>query len=331
MKTLMLMMAVLACLSCAGGNTPRSGLSEEITPAPVRADDPGEMGRNALPWPGKSLDDFAEIERSGVFIQGMGITESVLREEAGDYDGAVFAAYKELSWMYSHGMITKEAVETGLKTVIAHKGDEGEGRTAQAAGGILAFTGGQWEEAENMLAPLFSDDDEPDSFVRWLLLICALEKNPESRAAGSAYGAIRARYSSFPEYWYRGARAFSGAIAADYAERCISLAPAGPFAEECRSILAAYLGLGPQDGSSLKSLAEIKELLAQLLSSGNPRLISGLLPLISLPDNPYTVYAVGALRAMAASPRFGDYFETLAKTSSGRLAERLRYICGGRG
>jgi hypothetical protein len=270
------------------------------------------------------------MERSGVFVRGMGIAESVLREEAGDYAGAVFAAYKELSWMYSHGTITKAAVETGLKAVLAQKGDEGGGKTAQAARGLLAFTGGQWEEAENMLTPL-SGDDEPDSFARWLLLICALEKDSKSRAAGAAYGAIRARYSFFPEYWYRGARAFSGSTAADYAERCISLAPAGPFAEECRGMLAAYLGLDPQDGPSLRSLVEIENLLAQSFSAGNPKLISGLLPLISLPDNPYTVYAVGALRALAASPKFGDYFEALAETSSGRLAERLRYICGGRG
>jgi hypothetical protein len=233
--------------------------------------------------------------------------------------------------MYSHGLITKEALETGLKTVIAHKGDEGEGRTAQAARGLLAFVAGQWEEAERLLSPLFSGDDEPDSLARWLLLICAMEKEPGARTAGAAYGAIRARYSFFPEYWYRGARAFSGAIAADYAERCITLAPAGPFAEECRGILAVSVGLDPGDGPSLKSLAEIEELLSRAVAGGNPALLSSLLPLISLPDNSYTVFAVGALRALAETPLFGDYFESLVEKSSGRLAERLRYICGGRG
>jgi hypothetical protein len=111
----------------------------------------------------------------------------------------------------------------------------------------------------------------------------------------------------------------------------MALAPAGPFAEECRSILAASQGLDPRDGPSLKSLAEIEELLAQAVTGENPDLLSGLMPLISLPDNSYTVYAVGALRALAGTPLFRDYLEALAEKSSGRLAERLRYICGGRG
>jgi hypothetical protein len=120
-------------------------------------------------------------------------------------------------------------------------------------------------------------------------------------------------------------------IAAEYAERCISLAPAGPFAKECRNILAASAGLDPRDGASLKSLAEIEGLLSRAVSGEDPALLSDLLPLISLPDNSYTVYAVGALRALADAPLFRDYLEALAEKSSGRLAERLRYICRGRG
>jgi hypothetical protein len=258
------------------------------------------------------------------------MSESVLREDAGDYAGAALAAYKELSWMYGYGLIGKEAVETGLKNVIAVKTGEQEREAVLTARGLLAFMDGQWEEAENLLGPLFGGDEEPDSFARWLLLTCALEKDPASPAA-AAYGAIRARYSSFPEYWYRGARIFSGKIAREYAERCINLDPKGPYAEECRGILAVSVGLDPRDGASMKSIAEIENLLVQAVAAGDPKLISGLLPLISLPDNPFTVFAAGALRSLAGRPRFRDYFEALEKKSSGRLAERLRYIRGGEG
>jgi hypothetical protein len=195
----------------------------------------------------------------------------------------------------------------------------------------MAFIEGRWKEAEALLGPRFEDDEEPDGFARWLLLACALEQNSGARKTGAAYGAIRARYTSFPEYWYRGARFFSGALAAEYAERCISLAPEGPFAGECREILAAAAGLEPRDGAALKSRMEIEELLSRAVSGNDPELLSGLLPLISLPDNSYTVYAIGALQALAMAPRFGDYLEALGKKSSGRLAERLRYICRGRG
>jgi hypothetical protein len=329
MEKLTLLMVFLVCLSCAGGKASRPVPPGETVMTPVRADDPDRGGRGSFPWFGKTLEEFTELERSGAYTGGMGIAESVLREDAGDYAGAALAAYKELSWMYSHGLITKETVETGLKNVVILKTGEQERGAVLTAQGLLAFVGGRWEEAEQTLAPLFGGDDEPDSFARWLLLICALEKEPADRSAGAAYGAIRARYSSFPEYWYRGARVFSGRIAGDYAERCINLAPAGPFAGECRGILAVSLGLDPQDGASLKSLAEIDNLLARAVAGGSPELLSGLLPLISLPDNPYTVYAAGALRTLAELPKFRNYFEEAARKSSGRLAERLTYICGG--
>ncbi|MDR2258079.1 MAG: hypothetical protein LBE14_02900 [Treponema sp.] len=334
MERYVVLAAVLACLSCAGGKVPPPlEIAAPVTadnPVPP-ADGPAVSEGGSLPWSGKTLEEFTERERSGAYVRGMGIAESVLREDAGDYAGAVLAAYKELAWMYSYGLITKEALEQGLKHIITLKNDGGEPGAAQTARGLLAFLDGQWEEAENILASLFGGDDEPDSFARWLLLACALEKNPESRTDRASYGAIRARYSSFPEYWYRGARTFSGVNAAQNAERCINLAPTGPFAEECRRILAVSSGLDPRDGASLKSLGEIEALLTQAVSTGNPGLLSGLLPLIALPDNPYTVFTAGALRALAELPQFGDYFEALEKKSSGRLAERLRYIRGGRG
>ena len=176
---------------------------------------------------------------------------------------------------------------------------------------------------------LFDEQAEPDGFARWMILAAALETHREDRQAIAAYRAIRSRYLQFPEYWYRGARAFTGAIGAEYAERCISLAPAGPFAGECRAILAAFAGLKSEDGSALKAKAEIEALISRSVSQRNPELLADLIPLISLPDNPYTIYAMGALRALAAVPQFRDYFTALASGSAVRLAERLAYICRG--
>ena len=322
------LLAVLACLSCAGADkTQASGKdpAAPVYPALDRsaADKSGAAGE-------KTLAQFAELERSGGYIRGMGLAESGIRENAGDFAGAALAAYKELAWAYGHGRAEKADLEKSLENILALEG-EGEAAAVQAARGLIAFLNGRWEEAETALAPFFEDDEEPDSFARWLLLACALEQNPGSRKAGAAYAAIRARYMLFPEYWYRGARFFSGLFAAEYAERCIGLAPEGPFAGECRKILAASTGLDPQDGAALKSRIEIEELLSRAVSGNDPELLSGLLPLIALPDNSYTVYAVGALQALAAAPLFGDYIEALGKKSSGRLAERLRYICRGRG
>jgi hypothetical protein len=327
-------LAVWVCLSCTGADD--LAVSAEASAAASAAAMPVSMtaaGETAAPSRSvtETLEQFAELERSGSYIQGMGLAESGLREEAGDYAGAVLAAYKELGWAYGRGLAEKADLERALENVLALKGEGGEERAVQAARGLLAFLEGRWEEAEQVFASLFDPDEEPDGFARWLLLVCALEKNPAGRAAGAAYGAIRARYSAFPEYWYRGARFFSGIIGADYAERCVSLAPEGPFADECRKMLAAFLGLEPRYGAALKSRMEIEELISRAVSGKDPQALSGLLPLIELPDNSYTVYAVGALRALAGTPLFRDYFAALAEKSSGRLAERLTYICRGRG
>jgi hypothetical protein len=157
------------------------------------------------------------------------------------------------------------------------------------------------------------------------MLVCELERGG-SPSARASYGSIRARYDNFPEYWYRGARIFSGNIAAEYAERCIGLAPEGPFAAECRVILAGALGLAPQDGGSVMARSEIEGIVSRAAAEQRPELLAALMPLLSLPDNSGTFYAVGALRALAASARFRDYFSAEAARGKGRLHERLAYI-----
>lgn len=285
----------------------------------------------------QSLDELAELERSGSWIQGMALTESGIRESIGDYAGAVLAAYKELSLAYGRGLIKKNELEQGVINVLAIQGEE---TVTDAANAILAFTRGRWNEAAAALEPLFGhlEYDEPDGFGRWMLLVCALElsllneKNElaaNRRRTEAAYKSIRARYVQFPEYWYRGARFFSGVIAAEFAEKCINSSPAGPFAAECRSILASYTGLGTEDGFSIKTKMEIEAIISQSVNSNNPDILGSLLPLISLPDNPYTIYAVGALRALNVIPGFRDYFAGQASVAKGRLAERLSYICRG--
>jgi hypothetical protein len=317
-------------VSCGGESVPPSqteSFSQAVSlPAAVPAADfaQAEPGLEVL---NRSLDELAEFERSGVYMQGLALAESSLRERAGDFAGAVAAAYKELALAYGQGSIPQESLEQGLLNVLALQ--DGGDATVRAAEGILAFERGQWDKAEGILGSLFNVDEEPDGFARWMLLVCALEQNRDQKQAAAAYRAIRARYAQFPGYWYRGARVFSGAIAAEHAERCISLAPAGPFAGECRNILAAFTGLQGEDGSSLRTKTEIENIISRSVSQGNPEILDALIPLISLPDNPYTVYAVGALRALASVPKYRDFFSSQAAVSKGRLAERLAYICRG--
>ena len=277
-----------------------------------------------------TLVEIAELERAGSWFQGLALTESTLLENAGDYAGAVAAAYKELAWAYGLGLIKKEEVEQGLLNVLTAKNED---NTALCASAILAFMNERWDDAFNGLEHFFNEPDEPDAFGKWMILVCTLEKNKTSgaddRRPGEAYKAIRARYAKFPEYWYRGAKVFSGIIAAQYAESCINISPLGPYADECRSILASLTGLKNEDGLSIKTKMEIENIISQSVNLGNPEFLNSLFPLIGLPDNPYTVYAVSALRALTSVPKFRDYFNVQASSAKGRLAERLSYICRG--
>jgi len=274
----------------------------------------------------RTLDELAEIERTGSWIQGMALTESGIREKAGDYAGAVAAAYKEMAFAYGRGLILKNDIELGLLNLLEMKSEES---VISAANAVLAFVREQWAAASSGFEKLFNQYDEPDSFASWMILVCALEKNNEDRKASAAYKAIRARYAQFPEYWYRGAKVFSGAVSAEYAENCINLSAQGPFADECRKIIAAYTGLKAEDGLSIKTKTEIETIISESVNAGNPRLLDPLLPLLSLPDNPYTVYAAGALRTLTSVPKFREYFNAQASASSGRLSERLSYIYRG--
>jgi hypothetical protein len=159
-----------------------------------------------------SLEEFAELERSGSYIQGMGLTESMLRENAGDYAGAILSAFKELSRAYGRGAIQKSDLEHGLENVLSNENSRQE--MVQTARGIRAFVHDRWDEAELNLRPLFDGKEAPDDFSNWMILTCVLEKqragnavaDAAARQTAAAYRAIRARYMQFPEYWYRGAR-----------------------------------------------------------------------------------------------------------------------------
>ncbi|MDR1618984.1 MAG: hypothetical protein LBS06_08090 [Treponema sp.] len=313
--------------SCGEDRLPEPEGAAFSTEAGTAVEAPAAGGEAAGAAPRFSLEELAEAERLGGFVRGMGLAESSVREEAGDYGGAVIAAYKELAWAFSYGSLPGELLRQGLENILSLKGDSaGAAGTAKA---VLAFIDGDWAKAEETLKTLFPGEGTGDGFVRWMLLVCDMEgDSPEASAgAGSVYGSIRARYDNFPEYWYRGARYFSGPIGAEYAERCIALTPQGPFAAECRGILAAWLGLEGRDAAALKSKAEIEGIITKAAGTGNPEPLAELLPLIALPDNAYTFYAAGSLRALSKGPRFREYLLREASGASGRLAERLNYIC----
>jgi hypothetical protein len=305
------------------------------------------------------LERLAEQERSNGFASGAGLRESALREQGGDYAGAVFATFKELFWAYSFAVgeerahSLKSAIESGFGGMMSNLADalspafaEEANRAAEAS---LAFFSGRYGDAEVLLAGLRRDDAEPDEFSAWMSLVCALEnaaadKPPVAEEAAdirrlrASYAAIRSRYETLPAYWYFGAHNMKGENIPAYAERAINLSPDGPYAADARVIIAEFVGLPPTDGTAIMSMYEIETVATNAANAGNPEMLAALFPLTALPDNPYTLYAAGVLRGLASDMRFKNYFDVqlaLIKAdkksdrSRTRLAERLAYIVRG--
>jgi len=276
----------------------------------------------------KMLDELANIERSGRYNEQAALIEVGLRKELGDITGGLAAIYRFMTWKHGHGNMTKEHIEQNLHGIILENSSVNEG-VAQTAHALLAFSQGRYRESLNMLSDIFGEPAEPDGFVTLLYMSCLLEINPQDHVTAFAYMALNMRYTLHPEYWYRGARLFSGARAVEYAETCINIAPRGPYANECRIIIGTIFGLGEEDAVLIRSKVEIQAMISVAVSMDSPEILAPLLPLLALPENPATVYAEGALRALVQHQSFKAYFDGLAASSNGLLADRLASICRG--
>jgi hypothetical protein len=335
LHTTALLCGACALLSCAAELSP-----EELPSGELLAYESGKTPLSAPPLSAPrerqrsleelyaQLDALAEAERRNGFAPGMGLSESALREEAADYAGALIAAYKELAYAYGAGLLDGEQIRQGLDAVM-ERFDPRDGEKGQtildAALALRAFLDGNFTLAGEFFAPLSAE--EPDSFAQWLYLVCRLEdgllKEQGNRAELVRYRALRLRYEYFTEYWYRLARFTKEAAAA---ERCIDLAPQGPYALLCRNALAGHFGLPVSNSPALRTRGEIEQGVSASLAAGDPGALESFFPLLALEDNPLTLYALGAFQALAAAADFNAYFSAGEKLSSGRLKERLRFI-----
>ncbi|MDR2841704.1 MAG: hypothetical protein LBV52_00695, partial [Spirochaetaceae bacterium] len=239
-----------------------------------------------------TLDLIAEAERSGRFEAGMALAESSIREKAGDFSGAVIAAYKELAWAYSYSdvkgisksgvAVTKESIADGLRRVREIYSSKNaaagsvEERALKAADAALLFNGENYKDAQIALTELLENDTEIDSFSKWMLLVCKIKNDEADRSDLGTYSAIRARYTNFPAYWYYGALAFSDGVRADFAETCINLNGRGPYSGNARCILAEFAGIDKQKGEFIFSRMEIENTISGSIKNNDPELLKPL-------------------------------------------------------
>lgn len=289
----------------------------------------------------QALQNLAEEERLGGFKPGMGLAESSIREQTGDLAGAVFAAFKDLFFAYQYGYLSKSQVDERLAEV--GKQFPEQKAVHAALGACRALISGDAEEGLAQLGMI--DFASPaasyglDDFPRWMerVFILSINNSDNGRIGSSEernkiwdeYLATRSRYINYPLYWLVLSRNSRGAQQMDGAERCVSLAPKGPYADAGRALLAQLTGLSNKDNAAIKTRLEIESIIETAVASGSGEELNKLLPLLALPDNPYTLFALGACRGLATQENFARYFQDEMKKSSGRLHERLRYILGG--
>jgi hypothetical protein len=273
----------------------------------------------------RELYELAWLERSRGFQAGSGRREAAIREAMGDWAGAVLASCKELSWAYSMDLLLAEDLSSRLQALghlCALENGDSPDAAAYAFNAWDAYQSGSWAAAYQKLLALYPDTRSGDSYVRYLLLSCQLELKTAPASIYQEYSALRARYMSFPEFWLRAAHhAPTVSERQEAAELCVSLAPSGPYAAEARSLLATLAGLDAKDGSSILVKREIESACAM----GRWQ---ELWPLLALPDNPWTLYALSLCRQASSEAALKELFRQEAKKASGRLAERLSYVAG---
>lgn len=274
------------------------------------------------------LAELAEFERRGRYVPGMGLYESSIRQRSGDSLGAVFAAYKDIAYAYGRGELGLQDVRSRLDLLEAKSTESGSDGTVQAAiKAIRSCLSGDWQAAVPQLAGLGPGTGQQDSFQAWVVLAARLESGTVTAAELERYSMMQARYALLPEYWYRFYRAQTNVgIRRDSAERCVALAPGGPYSSESRTAIALSYGLERDDGAAILIPAEIEALAALAVRSGEPKRLEALLPVLGLPDNPLTLYAVGTLRGLCSVDVFRIWSVAMASESAGRRAERLRYV-----
>jgi hypothetical protein len=278
----------------------------------------------------ENIDQFAVYERLSAYLPGMGLLESVLREQNGDYAGAVLAFYKEYLFNYSHIGDAKDQTNIlyGMKAISAVYGGE-KGDAQKAALAVENFISLNFKACKDSLKALFADDSDVDSFAQWLILVCSLESGEKDRTVLSRYSAMQGRYKGFPLYWYYIAKHFDSSLnVMNAAEYGINLAPQGPCSADMRTVLARGLGLPEMVSGVVLTLKEIDGIILESIQNADTAFLDATIPLLALPDNPATSYLIGTFSPMAGHKLFNAYFTRKAEEHGGLIAERLAEVLG---
>jgi hypothetical protein len=274
------------------------------------------------------LDGF---EASYPYEPGLGLMQSEAYERIGNFDGAVFAAFKEAEYGKAYGAAKSSDIQKNLVALGRRLDDkafnpEGKGKSALQA--VSAFAREDWAVALGIL----KDRTDPLTFEKYVLLSARIELKHATSADVDSFATLMPSLRSLPPYYYRlylGLKDLADVGVdrlADVLETAINLAPGSGESRSYRTELANVLGLAPSDGSRILTKAEVSAAAEKSAASGETALLDPLVSVLELKDNRSTLLAVGILRAFAKDGRYRPYIIDKSKNSTGRTRERLGYI-----
>lgn len=283
-----------------------------------------------LEWvtPSNRILELAEIERRQGYQSALGIEEIGLMLDEKDGAGFVFSVFKELVYAFDYG----QHEELGTELDLLGEGVTSFGfeplqveRALSAINAVRAFDGERWEDASRLIK-LTGNDVQADGFKNLLLAICRIEMDSIPLEEFSIF---QSRYRNLPRYWFYASRLDRHPeLAKDAAVRCILLSGSGPFSLKARESVCLHYGIEKSSASQLVLASESQLIIEEALYYSQPERLEMMLPVLSLPDNPDTLFALGALKSLAADRQIREWLYRKKAGAAGRLAERLIYVTG---
>jgi tetratricopeptide (TPR) repeat protein len=278
---------------------------------------------------GQALEVLSDRELEHGYALGLGLQQSAVYEQTGQFGEAVIAAAKDMEYRRSLGLVKDTRVLENLQRlsgILPAGSSAPPGRGQAATRAFTAFVRGQWRQCVSALAE--PDDETRLPFADYLLLASLLEIGGAEPEVLAAYRGLEPRFLLLPAYHYhlwRGLKAGAGSYdifsARTVLETCILLAPRARYARKSRAELGLLLGMSAREGEKLLLGAELDALYDRLASGADPKILKPALDMLPLPGSIYRTAAVMLLEKARGLPGVADYLDQQPQPAAQRAPE----------
>jgi len=262
-------------------------------------------------------------------LQGSGIKQAEILEQAGAPLSALVAAFSELERsLYDGTMSREQVIQTVefLKTNINANEAEEKAESMKMAEGYKYFTLGQWGLAESVFAEL--KPEIPIVFYAYLRLSSMLQTGLGTDELLSQYAAIERNFTGIQGYYYhfwngmkKGSGTYDAASASNVLKNCILTAPLSPYALESRLELASLNGI--KNGQDILLVEEVFYYLNSVMEGASPEILEPAAVMLEMDDNIFISDAMLLLKEAFKEEKISQWFTARAEKGGAKLKERI--------